>query len=166
LGSNLARHSDKFLAQPHVVYKKSGIKSASGLNLRSSQWMVLTQVNANQTIQDIADVTTIDVSEVTRILYNLFQMGLIEVHQEEKKEENILGAKFFSNMEFVLTKIIGPVAPFVIDDVLQDLNIEKSRFPSVRVAELIELISDEINDDQKKISFQAKMLGFIKQELI
>ena len=88
----------KFLSQPHVVYKKSGLKSASGLNLRSSQWMVLTQVNANQTIQDITNVTTIDIKEVTRILYNLFQLGLIEVHQEEKKEENTLGATFFKNI--------------------------------------------------------------------
>ena len=157
---------NKFLSQPHVVYKKSEIKSASGLNLRSSEWMVLTQVNGKNSIEEIADIASMQVPEVTRVLHNLFQLGLIEIYRKEKKEENILDSSFFINIEKVLTKIIGPVAPFVIEDVLAETNQSKSKFPSERVAELIELICDEIQDEQKKIQFQSQMLNFIKQELI
>jgi len=157
---------NKFLSQPHVVYKKSEIKSASGLNLRSSEWMILTQVNGKNSIEEIAEVASMRVQEVTQILHNLFQHGLIEIYRQEKKEENILDASFFINIEKVLTKIIGPVAPFVIEDVLSETNQSKSKFPSERVAELIELICDEIQDEQKKIHFQSEMLNFIKQELI
>jgi DNA-binding Lrp family transcriptional regulator len=157
---------NKFLSQPHVVYKKSEIKSASGLNLRSSEWMVLTQVNGKNSIEEIAEIASMQVPEVTRVLHNLFQLGLIEIYRKEKKEENILDSSFFINIEKVLTKIIGPVAPFVIEDVLAETNQTKSKFPSERVAELIELICDEIQDEQKKILFQSEMLNFIKQELI
>ena len=157
---------NKFLSQPHVVYKKSEIKSASGLNLRSSEWMVLTQVNGKNSIEEIADIASMQIPEVTRVLHNLFQLGLIEIYRKEKKEENILDSSFFINIEKVLTKIIGPVAPFVIEDVLAETNQSKSKFPSERVAELIELICDEIQDEQKKIQFQSQMLNFIKQELI
>lgn len=69
-------------------------------------------------------------------------------------------------MESVLVKIIGPVAPFVIEDVLSDINLSRTKYPSERVAELIELISDEIHDEVKKIKFQSEMLEFIKRELI
>jgi len=159
-------NKNKFLSQPHVVYKKSEIKSASGLNLRSSEWMVLTQVNGKNSIEEIAEIASMQVKEVTQVLHNLFQLGLIEIYRKEKKEENILDASFFINIEAVLTKIIGPVAPFVIEDVLEETNQSKSKFPAERVAELIELICDEIQDEQKKILFQSKMLNFIKQELI
>ena len=160
------RIQGSFLPQPYVVYKKSDINSAAGLNLRSSEWMILTQVNGTQSIQEIAAVTSMNETDVTRIMYNLFQQGLIDVYKTEKKEENLLGASFFSNMENVLLKIIGPVAPFVIEDVLAEINLTRSKYPSERVAELIELITDEIQDDSKKIKFQSEMLGFIKKELM
>ena len=159
-------NKNKFLSQPHVVYKKSEIKSASGLNLRSSEWMVLTQVNGKNSIEEIAEIASMQVKEVTQTLHNLFQHGLIELYRQEKKEENILDASFFINIERVLTRIIGPVAPFVIEDVLTETNQSKSKFPSERVAELIELICDEIQDEQKKIEFQSQMLNYIKKELI
>lgn len=155
-----------FLPQPYVVYKKSEINSASGLNLRSSEWMVLTQVNGNQSIQEIAAVVAMSEKDVIKIMSNLFQLGLIDVHKTEKREENLLGASFFNNLENVLVKIIGPVAPFVIEDVLADINLTRTKYPSERVAELIELISDEIQDEDKKIKFQSEMLEFIKRELI
>ncbi len=156
----------KFLIEPNVVYKKSELKSASGLNLRSAEWMVLTQVNGEQSIQEIAAIVSLSVKDVTRILYKLFQLELIEIYQAEKKEENTLGLSFFSNMEKVLTNIIGPVSPFVIEDILLEINQTRNKFPSVRVAELIELICDEIQDGQKKIKFQSEMLNYIKKELI
>jgi DNA-binding Lrp family transcriptional regulator len=156
----------QFLSQPHVTYKKSELKSASGLNLRSSDWMVLTQVNGNQTVEEIANKAAMQLAEVTTILENLFNLGLIELFSAEKKEENVLGQKFFENMENMLIKIIGPVAPFVIDDVLQETGLNKSKFPSEKVAEFVELISDEIQDEQKKIQFQSEMLNIIKKELI
>ncbi len=163
----MANHTKtKFLIEPNVVYKKSELKSASGLNLRSAEWMVLTQVNGEQSIQEIAAIVSLSVKDVTRILYKLFQLELIEIYQAEKKEENTLGLSFFSNMEKVLTNIIGPVSPFVIEDILLEINQTRNKFPSVRVAELIELICDEIQDGQKKIKFQSEMLNFIKKELI
>lgn len=161
-----AQKQSRFHSQPQAVYKKTGITTASGLNLRSSEWMVLTQVNGEQTIQEIAHVAALDLKNVTQIMYNLFQLNLIEIFQDEKKVQNTLAPSFFENMEQVLTEIIGPVAPFVIEDVLSDHNLKKDNFPSQNVAELIEHICDEIQDDEKKITFQSNMLVFIKKELM
>lgn len=161
----MANQTKKFLIEPNVVYKKSEFKSASGLNLRSAEWMVLTQVNGEQAIHEIAAVASMPVKDVTRVLYKLFQLELIELYRAEKKEKNTLGLSFFLNMEKVLINIIGPVAPFVVTDILLETNLAKNKFPSERVAELIELICDEIQDDQKKITFQSEMLQYIKKEL-
>ena len=156
----------KFYSELHVTYKKTEIKDASDLNLNSADWMVLTQVNDHQSIKEIADVSSMNIPEVTGILENLFNLGLIELYSSEKKEESVLAPIFFENMEQMLTKIIGPVAPFVIDDVILETGDNKSKFPSEKAAELIELICDEIQDDQKKIQFQSEMLNILKKEVI
>ncbi len=156
----------KFYTEPHVTYKKTEIKNASDLNLNSADWMVLTQVNGHQSIKEIAEVSSMNMPEVMGIMENLFNLGLIELYSSEKKEESVLAPSFFENMEQMLIKIIGPVAPFVIDDVIIETGNNKSKFPSEKAAELIELICDEIQDEQKKIQFQSEMLNILKREVI
>lgn len=156
----------KFYSEPHVTYKKTDIKSASDLNLSSADWMVLTQVNGNQSIAEIAETSSMKIDQVIGIMENLFKLNLIELFSSEIKEESVLAPSFFKNMELMLLKIIGPVAPFVIDDVILETGDNKSKFPSEKAPELIELICDEIQDDQKKIQFQSEMLNILKKEVI
>ncbi len=162
----MAGRARKFIAQPHVIYKKSEIKSATGLNLRSAEWAVLTQINGEQSIQEIANTLAMTVKDVAHIMYNLYTHGVIDVSQVERKKHNYAETSFFETLEKVLMSIIGPVATFVIDDMIADMEMEKSKFPVERIAELIELISDEISDEKKKIAFQSDMLQYLKKKLI
>ena len=157
---------EKFYPEPHVTYKKTDLNNASELNLNSADWMILTQVNGNQSIEEISETSSMKIEEVSDIMENLFSLGLIELYSSEKKEESVLAPGFFENMEQMLIKIIGPVAPFVIDDVISEAGDNKSKFPSKKAAELIELICDEIQDDEKKIRFQSEMLNILKKEVI
>ena len=65
-------------------------------------------------------------------------------------------------MERELTGIVGPVAPFLISDAIAEMDSSKNSFASDRITDLIELISDEISDDGKRIKFQIVMLDYIK----
>jgi len=162
----LAGKPRKFIAQPHVIYKKSEIKSASGLNLRSAEWAVLTQVNGIQSIEEIAQVLAMTAKEVAHIMYNLYTHGLIDVAQLEKTEKHFVESEFFDILQQKLMSVIGPVAPYVIDDTIQDMEEDKRKFPPERIAELIELISEEISDEVKKVAFQSEMLQYLKKKLI
>ncbi len=152
-----------FISHPQVVYKKSEIKSATGLNLRSAEWAVLTQVDGLQTLSEIAATLSMSAKEVARIMYTLFQHELVIIHSAHKKEESFVSPRFFEDIQTNLTMIIGPVAPYVIDDVLQEMNLGKLKFPLDKAAEFIENVSDEIEDDQKKIIFQSRMLEYLKK---
>lgn len=156
----------KFYSELHATYKKTGIKNVSDLNLNSADWMVLTQVNGSQSIEEIAETSSMKIHEVTAIMEKLFNLGLIEMFSSKKREESVLAPVFFENMEKMLMKIIGPVAPFVIDDVISETGDNKSKYPSEKAAELIELICDEIQDEQKKVQFQSEMLNILKKEVI
>jgi hypothetical protein len=70
---------------------------------------------------------------------------------------------FFKRLEEVLVKIIGPVASYIIDDVLVDLNTERSRISKENAALLTEAISQQISDEDKRLKFQQEMLEYLKQ---
>ena len=74
-----------------------------------------------------------------------------------------VSADFIKRLEEILVKIIGPVAPFVIDDVLVDLNTERSRVDKENVPLLTEAISQQITDEDKRLKFQREMLEYIKR---
>jgi hypothetical protein len=70
---------------------------------------------------------------------------------------------FFKRLEAVLVRNIGPVASYIIDDVLSDLNIERSRVSKEDVALLTEAIGQQISDEDKRLKFQQEMLEYLKQ---
>ena len=60
-------------------------------------------------------------------------------------------------------RYIGPVAQYLINDVLTELNLTADKLSKDRLPEFIELLSDEISDENKKIKFQREMLNLIKE---
>ncbi len=70
---------------------------------------------------------------------------------------------FFKRLEEVLVKNIGPVASYIIDDVLSDLNTERNQVNQENAALLTEAISHQITDEDKRLKFQQDMLEYIKQ---
>ena len=65
---------------------------------------------------------------------------------------------FFAQIEHELTKVMGPVATLIIDDEVAALGADKDSFPRDRVAELVEKVSSEITDKDKRAMFQQIML--------
>ena len=155
----------KFLAHPHVIYKKSDKKTLTDKNRPATEWAVWTQVNGKNSIEDIATILATDSKKITAIIQMLFMDGVVEVAQVKKIEKNYVPETFFQDMEQILTSIVGPVAPFVIEDTISDNELSKNKFLKAHVPELIEMISDEIYDEDKKVKFQAEMLEYIKNKL-
>ncbi|TEU17854.1 MAG: roadblock/LC7 domain-containing protein [Anaerolineales bacterium] len=69
---------------------------------------------------------------------------------------------FFAQMEHELTKILGPIATMIMDDEVAALGAAKDSFPRDRLAELVEKISAEIADEDKRASFQQTVLKAIE----
>lgn len=155
----------KFLAYPHVIYKKSEIESPEGHNLKTAEWAVLTQVDGQKSLEDIAVILASDLRDIIRMMQTLHMERLVEVAKLKKPEPKYVSESFFKDMEQALTSIVGPVAPYVIEDTLADNEFLKTNILKEQVPELIELVSEEISDEDKKVMFQAQMLNYIKNKL-
>ena len=70
---------------------------------------------------------------------------------------------FFKRLEEILVRNIGPVASYIIEDVLTDLNTDRNGVNKENVALFTEAISQQIMDEDKRLKFQKEMLEYIKQ---
>ncbi len=149
----------------HVICGLTGSKSPTDVTLRSAEWAVITQVDGNKSVDDIAQVLALTEEEAIGLFIGLVEKGLIEIQSTEKPQTKLVDHEFFANLEKELMAVIGPVAPFLIEDTLIEMGEGKDKFMAERIPDLIEMISDEINDGEKKIKFQSVMLNYIKKGL-
>ena len=131
-------------------------------SLSSAEWQVITLVDGKKSLRNIFDVLKLDENQGLEILYKLHQKALIQFVEQAKTTEEVAGDKFFENLEEVLVKIIGPVAVYVINDVLWELNESRDKYLKDKIPLLIESISGEILDEKKRMLFQKEMLSLIK----
>jgi len=131
-------------------------------SLSSAEWQVITQVDGKKSLQNIIDSIAFEEEQSLEIFYKLHKKDLIEIVVENKTQEEIAGENFFEKLEEVLVKIIGPVAVYIINDVLWELNETRDKFLIDKIPLLIESISREITDDKKRVYFQKEMLDLIK----
>jgi hypothetical protein len=145
------------------VFSLSRENSPSDVTLRSAEWAVITQLDGHKTIEEIAKSIAFSLEEAIDIFSGLFSKGLVDFISAEKVKQSLVPIDFFKRVENALIRIIGPVANFVIDDVLWTMNEKKETFRTDRIAELIEAITEEIPDGTKKLAFQKQMLDLIKE---
>lgn len=145
-----------------TVFSLSQDKSPAEVTLRSADWAVVTQVDGHKTVGDIASALAFSIEEaITRFTW-LYDKGLLKYMATTSTETELLPESFFETLQTELTKIIGPVAPLVIEEVLWGMDAKRNSFSADATAALIESVTEEIPDDNKKLLFQQNMLAILK----
>jgi hypothetical protein len=70
-------------------------------------------------------------------------------------------------MEFLVAKMsvaIGPLGEIIVEDGLEELGFTRNNFPSLRIAELVNYLSQEIQREDKRIEFKQAMLKKIREK--
>lgn len=145
-----------------VIFSVISSQAAADAQLKSSEWAIVTQIDGNQTVQKIMENLSLEEDECLAILYSLFQKKLIQIKKIQTEDQIFVSEDFFQKIEDSLVTIIGPVANYLIADVMWELNENREKFDKDKVPMLIEAISQEIKDEHKSVQFQQQMLKEIK----
>jgi hypothetical protein len=85
------------------------------------------------------------------------------INEIDAEEAAYIDVENIENLETQLTKILGPVATIIIDDVLIEMNLTRSTIKFEEIYSFVEAVSNEITDDDKKLEFQEIMLFILKK---
>lgn len=152
----------KTIPNNHVVFSVISSQAVTDAQLKSSEWAIVTQIDGSQTIAQIIEKLDLDEDDCLSTLYLLFQKKLIQIQKIQTADQIYVSEELFNKIEESLVKIIGPVANYLIEDVMWELNESRDKFDKEKVPMLIEAISQEINDEQKSVQFQQQMLNEIR----
>ena len=156
----------EFIPSPNAIFRLSLQQNPAEKNIRADQWNVLALANGVRTVSEIAEaIVGWDEFKTSKMIYQLIETGLLERAEEQRPvRKKKVGENFFPATEYELKKVMGPVAPFIIEDKLAEFGETKDFFPQDQAALFVELLSEEITSDPKKKEFVKAMTEILSGE--
>lgn len=149
----------------HEVFRLSLQKNQENKNINADQWNVLALCNGTKTISEIAESLIWDELKTSKMILQLVQLGLLEkVEGQKPVKKKPVPEDFFLRVEMELKQVIGPLAPFIISDKLNDLNETKDSLGQDQALSFVEKLGEEISNDSKKKEFVRIMTDFLSGE--
>lgn len=150
------------IPSPQVIFRLSPKMGGEEQQINAEQWSVLALCNGTKTITEIAQALGWDEYRALKMVYQLFQMGLLEKAEERAPApKKVVKEEFFSVLDLELKRAVGPVAPFLIDDKLVDFGEKKESFPLDRALTFIEALSEEIPHPSKRNDFLKRVMKLL-----
>lgn len=154
----------KAIPSTDIAFRLSLRRGTDDIVLKAGEWNTLARINGSKTVVEISQELGMSEIETAKKLYRLLEEELIEVAERPVlPPKRTVGKNFFDIVQQELTRIMGPMAPVIIEDHIVDMDEKISAFPKDRAAELVEGISMEISDEGKRVDFQKRMLGILNK---
>ena len=144
-----------------LVFKQAIRGDLGKLSLDGQMLSVLMTFDGKKTLNQVAQQVGIDLVAIRPIAARLIKYKLVE---RVEVAVNAVDQEFIAYLVSQLSVAIGPLGGIVVEDGLEDLGFTKTNFPTHRTAELINLLSQEIQRDDKRIQFKQAMLKKIKEK--
>ena len=142
-----------------IVFRQAVNIDSGKISLDGQMLNFLSKLDGKKNVGMISQTVDMDMSTIRSVLSRLIKLKLIEV-----VKENIptLDENFLNFLKDQLSLSTGPIAQVMVEDAIRDMGHGTSTIPINRAAELIELLSRQIPDTEKRTSFIQTMLGKIK----
>ncbi len=140
------------------VFKPS-VKDPSEYTIDGDMIKVLIALDGEKPVKEIARATGFPVEQLGDVVEKLSELGLVE---PVAPKVPTLGKADFDLIVSTLARIVGPIADVLVDEAVSDLGYTRTGYPVDGVADLIDALSREIDDDKKRVEFQKSMLASIK----
>ena len=144
------------------LYFRKVIRKDSGeISLDADMIRLLIAVDESKSLYQIAEEVDMETTTLKTTLSKLLEQGLVE---PVKKDIPYLDRVFLEALRVNLSKVIGPIAEILIEDVVTEMKLINSEIPINQAAELINNLSPEIPEEKDRIEFKKSMLAIINKK--
>lgn len=144
-----------------LVFKPVVRDDLGNFSLDGHMLTVLMALDGNKTLGQIAQSTGLNMATLREAVGKLAGLRLIEIVQSSP---NVIDQDFMNYLVSEMSMAIGPLGEVVVEDGLEDLGFSKSNFPTQRAAELVNLLSQEIQREEKRNEFKQNMVQKIREK--
>lgn len=144
-----------------MVFKPVVKNDLGNFSLDGHMLSVLMALDGKLTIGQVVQKTGLNMATMRDSAAKLQKLKLIE---PVERAVDSVDQDFMGFLVAELSLAIGPVAEVIVEDGLEDLGFTFKNFPTHRIAELINLLAQEIQREQKKSEFKQNMVQKIKEK--
>jgi hypothetical protein len=148
---------------PEKVFKRTNCKMEGEFSLDGQMLGALMELDGKKTIGAIADGMGLDMNAMHGLVSRLLEIKLIE---PVGATVAMVNGGFFEYLRHQLSTAVGPIAAILIEDGVGDIGHTLSRFPRKHAAELVELLSRDIQREEKRNLFKKNMLKYINENVL
>jgi hypothetical protein len=143
-----------------VYYRKRIRRDLQSVSLNADMIRLLLVIDERKSIYQISAEAEMDAATLKRTLGRLLEQGLIEPIQRDSLP---LDHTFLHAMRLNLSRVIGPMAEILIDDVIAEMGLNPSHIPADQAAEIINRLALEIPDEPSQIQFKKSMVPILNK---
>jgi len=147
-----------------MVFSLKKDRSPQEVKLLQLEWAVITQLDGEKSVGQIAENLALNGKEIREIFKKLNQENLLEL-VDRSNEDQTIPLEFFDKLNHEMTYLLGPVAGIVVNDVLDVMRKDRNNFEKKYLASLIDLLTNQIDDPIKQIEFQKSIYKSVKSYL-
>ena len=144
-----------------LVFKPVVRDDLGNFSLDGHMLSLLMALDGKRTLGQIAQQAGLNMATMREATSKLFQLKLIE---SVESAGSFLDQDFISFLISELSIAIGPLGEVIVEDGLEDLGFTKTTFPKHRAAELVNLLAQEIQRDEKRTEFKQNMVKKIREK--
>jgi len=148
-----------------MIFRLSSRRSPREVKLLHLEWAVVTQLDGEKSVGEIASALTLSENEVQEIFKNLIKEHLLELVSVSESTIYV-PEELFDDLERELTVLVGPVAGILLEDTLREMKKDRAKFEKTSLPVIIDLLSNQISDEEKQLEFQKNILKKIKPYII
>jgi hypothetical protein len=141
-------------------------RPASDVQLRAEDWSVLTQLDGEKSVLEIAEASQLNELFTSKIICRLHELGLIELAAIQTAAPapvlDLVDESYIASVESDLMQAIGPMAAIVVDDCAEQMGHSRDAMPKEAIPEFVERLANEIPDSARRTKFQESMLDRMK----
>jgi hypothetical protein len=138
----------------HMRFTRKADIDLSTFNLDIQMWNVVNALDAKRDVKTIAREDGYDLNDLHQKIVQLHQMGLIE--DVGSNEGHHVSREAIQQLTHHLSEAMGPIAGILLDDTTTAMGYEPFCVPIHRLNELVERLSDQIQDPQMAAAFKQK----------
>lgn len=141
-----------------MTFKQSKNVNITDLSLDIRMKNILWAMDGSRDLKTVAREDAYDLEELATDVQNLMKMGALEVDQVlagfvDKEVLDIL----IQN----LSQAIGPMADILVEDTISDMGHSLFSFPSHKLEQLVDKLTQEIGDEKSLESFKSSTAHLI-----
>lgn len=147
--------SDSFYG---LFFKRTVRTDKTEITMNSDMIRVLTVISEDRDMAAVSNETGMAPNHLKEVVSKLLDLGLIE---KIEKKTRYLDISFYNYMKKNLVQALGPIAEFVIEDVMDDMSLSMESIPVHRAADLVGRVGQQIPDPEARKKFEVALLKTI-----